>query len=78
MRRSRIKSGIASLAFALVLVATALVAPTAPAQEGCSSTCREGNWNSTFWTCDSGSPHNCSHCDVVCPGGGGGWTPENP
>jgi hypothetical protein len=66
-----------------VLVAAMIVGVTgggpAAAEDDCDWWCLEGYWDQTYLACvPSPWQNNCSHCQLTCPGGGGGgFDPEN-
>ncbi len=71
-----------STLWALLVAVLLLTLPTggpADAQEDCESWCIDGYFDYVYLKCVPTSwAIDCTHCQVTCPGGGGGgWEPEN-
>jgi len=75
MRRftSTRRFAVLALLFALSVTAFLVVPNTAVGQSDCDNQCYDGNWQDIYWICMVGdTPYNCSYCQAICPGGGGG------
>lgn len=78
MRSMRLRRVVLWTVFVAAMILGVAGGGPAAADEDCDWWCLDGYFDYTFLKCVPSFPRDCTHCQLTCPGGGGGgFEPEN-